>query len=115
MGWSIGDKLYASMQGVGYFDNDALDSIVANMPSGASYQVLPYGMRAGVEYQVSPSRTLEAFYNYGVNDELDPIPYMSGSAPAKGPGVRLRNTIPVGNYGDAIARRRRYDLEGIQP
>jgi hypothetical protein len=115
MGWSLGDKLYASLQGVGYFDSESLNTVVAGMPSGTTYEVQPWGLRAGFEYQVSPNRTLEAYYNYAVNDDLDPMPYMAGSAPPAGPGIRLRNTIPVGNYGEDLARRRRYDLEGIQP
>jgi hypothetical protein len=115
LGKSIGDKIYSSLQFM-TFGQNARDSVVVD--NDLSYTVQSYGARAGIEYQVSPSRTLEVYGNFGCDDNLDPVantqptnPRSWYQAPNTSFVVQLRNTMQTGNYGDSIARRRRWELE----
>jgi hypothetical protein len=74
--------------------------------------VQSYGLRTGLEYQVSQYRTFEVYGNFGCDDTLNPVesnsqkPFLS---PNLSGVVQLRNTVPTDTYCDALARRRRWE------
>ena len=66
-------------------------------------------MRGGLEYQISPNRTLEGYWNYSVDDNLEPVAFDPDHIDQAHSGViRLRNTIPTGTYTKALADQRRW-------
>jgi hypothetical protein len=109
LGKSIGDKIYTSVQAMTFGEN-ARDSVLVANQSNVTVQ--SYGLRTGVEYQVSPYRTFEIYGNFGCDDNLDPVAY-NGQDQFQNPNisavVQLRNTIPTENYTPAVARRRRWE------
>ncbi|HXC64235.1 MAG TPA: hypothetical protein VNZ67_07745, partial [bacterium] len=109
LGKSLGDKLYASFQGIRFGDSGAMQSVAETLPQ--DYTTLDYGARAGVEYQVGPSRTLELYYNYSVTDDLDPLPYNPAQGPEQGATFRFLNTIHTDNYSPALAQQRRWETD----
>ena len=109
LGKSIGDKIYTSVQAMTFGENARDIVLVANQ---SNVTVQSYGLRTGVEYQVSPYRTFEIYGNFGCDDNLDPVAY-NGQDQFQNPNisavVQLRNTIPTENYTPAVARRRRWE------
>ena len=107
IGKSLGEQTYFSLQAVQFGAGNAASSGNA---LGQSNLITPdKGFRTGLEYQFNANRTFEAFYNYRVDDNLEPVPFDPQDL---GQGhsyvLRMRNTIPTGNYGLAASRRRRY-------
>ena len=109
LGKSLGDKFYASFQGIRFGDSGAMQSVAETLPQDNA--VLDYGARAGLEYQVGPSRSVELYYNYAVTDDLDPIPYNPSGEPKHGPAIRFLNTIHTDNYSPALSQQRRWETE----
>lgn len=111
LGKSLTDQLYASLQGV-YFNQEAAAQEGLYGPNNqaldANYASTDWGGRIGLEYQISSSRTLEAYYNYAVDDNLDPLPQLAGNPPSWGWSLRFRNTLATDNYTPELADERRW-------
>lgn len=111
IGKSLGEKLYASMLWVRFGENGIETATMGALSS--NQEVRNSGARIGLEYQISPNRTLEAFYNYSVDDNLQPKPFPADDLSQAHSGIiRLRNTIPTDNYSPELARERRWDERG---
>ena len=107
VGKSVTEKLYASLQAIHFGDQ----SLAAQNQSAGQVQRVtrPYGTRTGFEYQLSPNRTLEGYWNYSVDDNLEPVAFDPDHIDQAHSGViRLRNTIPTGTYTSALARERQW-------
>jgi hypothetical protein len=113
LGKSLGDKLYASVQWV-RFGEQSIDA--QNHAAGQVQRITrDSGGRAGLEYQLSPTRTLEGYYNYSVDENLEPVPFSPDKLWEAHSGViRLRSTIPTDNYSPELARHRRWGAPAKQ-
>lgn len=110
IGKSLSEKLYASMLWVRFGEN-GIEAATSGALT-ANQEVRDSGARIGLEYQISPNRTLEAFYNYSLDDNLQPKPFDPNDLSQAHSGIiRLRNTIPTDNYSPELARERRWDGE----
>jgi hypothetical protein len=110
LGKSLGEKLYASFMWIKF--GDASQSSEALAAGQGNLIVRDQGVRTGLEYQITPNRTLEGFYNYSVDDNLDPVAFDPNNlAQAHSGVVRLRNTIPTDTYSAAVSRQRRWDAQ----
>ncbi len=108
LGKTVYDNLYASLQWI-RFGADGLAS-EAQRQAAAGRITRDQGVRVGLEYQIAPTRTAELFYNYSVDDNLEPVSFAGDDlSQAHSAVFRIRNTLSSDNYGAATARARRYD------
>jgi hypothetical protein len=108
-GKSITDHTYGSLQAILFGESTVAGQAQSVGSSGRI--VRDKGVRAGVEYQFSPNRTLEAFYSYSVDENLEPVAFDPNKLYEAHSGiVQLRNTLPTGTYSEKLARERRWGV-----
>lgn len=113
VGKSLGERLYASFQWIRFGENGTQAN--TNLAGQSNLVTRDQGMRAGLEYQVSANRTLEGYFNYSVDENLEPVPFDPNNLDqARSYVLRLRNTIPTDNYGLDAERRRRWAVRQDQ-
>ncbi|HTB21655.1 MAG TPA: translocation/assembly module TamB domain-containing protein [bacterium] len=110
----IAEKVYASLQVLTFGENSRDSVILANQ---SNQVVQSYGVRAGAEYQLSATRSLDVYGDFGCDDYLNPVAYNANlDAPPPSYLVQWRNTIPTDNYSTQLARQRRWEAtEGDLP
>jgi hypothetical protein len=108
LGKSITEKLYGSAQWIKFSEN----SESMQVEPVAGQEIRDFGGRIGLEYQISPNRTLEGYYNYSVDENMEPVSFDPNDLSSAQSGVvELRNTIPTDNYSVSVARERRWNAE----
>jgi hypothetical protein len=109
LGKSLTEKLYSSLQLVNFGESSRSEAQASASNGGRVMEVRPGGFRAGLEYQVAPNRTIETYWNWSTDDNLEPLPFdPTRLEDAQSIMLRMRNTIPTDNYSPELARRRRW-------
>jgi hypothetical protein len=103
----IFEKVYASLQLLTFGENSRDSVILANQ---SSQVVQSYGVRAGAEYQLTATRSLDLYGDFGCDDYLNPVAYNADQqAPLPSYLLQWRNTLPTDNYSIQLARHRRWE------
>jgi hypothetical protein len=108
VGKSLSEHVYASVLWV-RFGESGISAATSGLTTG-NQVVRDSGLRAGLELQINANRSIEAFYSYSLDDNLQPKPFDPRDLWQAHSGVlRIRNTIPTANYSPRLARERRWD------
>jgi hypothetical protein len=106
-GRSLGKNLYSSGQFF-LFGQDDVDSAKTQSAGPTLMEVRPYGAKAGLEWRLGGTRTIEASYSYSVDENLQPVAFDPDHLDrAHMYFLGIRNTIPTDNYSPRTARQRR--------
>ena len=107
IGKSLFENLYASGQYIRFGESGLTAQNSAQITDTRIMR--EYGTRVGLEYQIGANRSVEAYYNYSIDDNLEPVAFSQDDLlQAHSASLRFRNTIPTDNYSSSVSRKRRF-------